>query len=138
VFVTAREEFEFIPTGEVSFRAAAPYAWLPPALSILTGLLSIGIGDFLVPILRNRLGMKMDAAIGCCLIVMSFNAALASTLYILGGQSFPGTYVCWAMAGVVIGGQLGPRVAAKIPDQTLKEIFIYGLSLVGVHVLFNA
>jgi len=42
------------------------------------------------------------------------------------------------MAGALAGGQIGPRLAGKISDQTLKEIFTYGLSLVGIHVLFNA
>jgi hypothetical protein len=46
--------------------------------------------------------------------------------------------VVWALFGVLIGGQIGPRLAGVIPDQTLKEIFIYGLSLVGIHILFNA
>ena len=138
VFVFAREEYAFQPSEEVTIKELIPYAWTPPLFSILTGLLSVGVGDFLVPILRNRLNMKMDAAIGACLIVMAINAACASALRMAWGQAFPGRFIFWAILGVLIGGQIGPRLADKVPDQTLKEIFIYGLSLVGIHILFNA
>ncbi len=138
VFVFAREEYDFMPVRRVDAKALAPYLWIPPLLSVLTGLLSVGIGDFLVPVLRNRLGMKMDAAIGACLAVMSVNAALAAVLSLVAGQWFDVSLTCWAIGGVLVGGQIGPRIAGRISDQSLKEVFIYGLSLVGIHVLFNA
>ncbi len=137
VFVSVREDYEFLPTKTVALPAAVRYVWIPPLLSVLTGLLSIGVGDFLVPILRNRLGMKMDSAIGTCLVVMALNAALAAGLHFLMAAEFPTGLVFWALLGVIAGGQIGPRLAARVPDQTLKEIFVYGLSLVGIHILFN-
>jgi uncharacterized membrane protein YfcA len=138
VFVSAREDYGFVPAREVALRSVRPYLWIPPILSVLTGLLSIGVGDFLVPVLRNRLGMKMDAAIGACLILMAINALAAASLHILAGEWFRSNLVIWGIFGVLIGGQVGPRLADRVPDQTLKEIFIYGLSLVGIHILFNA
>jgi uncharacterized membrane protein YfcA len=138
IFVLARESFDFVPNDHLPLRSLVPYLWLPPLFSVLTGLLSIGVGDFLVPILRNRLRMRMDAAIGACLILMSFNAAVAGVLHLLQGTRFPLGLFLWAVAGALVGGQIGPRLAHKISDQTLKEIFTYGLSLVGIHVLFNA
>ncbi len=138
VFVASREDFGDVPVKEVPLRFLAPYLWPVPVLSTLTGLLSVGVGDFLVPILRNRLNMKMDSAIGACLILMAINAAVASALHVAGGETFSGRLVLSAALGVIAGGQIGPRIAKLIPDQTLKEIFIYGLSLVGIHIVFNA
>jgi uncharacterized protein len=138
VFVAVREDYEFLPTRTVSTRSVVPYLWIPPAFSILTGLLSVGVGDFLVPILRNRLGMKMEAAIGVCLLVMAANAAVAAGLHLIRGEGFSEKLLLWAVMGVLVGGQIGPRLASKVPDQTLKEVFIYGLALVGIHILFNA
>jgi uncharacterized membrane protein YfcA len=106
--------------------------------AILTGFLSMGVGDFYVPILRNRLRMSMESAMGACLILMAMNAALAAALYILIGERFATNIVLWAIPGVLLGGQVGPRLAGRIPDQTLKEIFIYGLSIAGIHMMFNA
>ena len=137
MFVTAREEYDFHPRDKASLSSVTRSLWIPPILSVLTGLLSIGVGDFLVPIFRGRLGLKMDAAIGSCLIIMSINAAVAAGFHLLTGERFPLNLFCWAAVGVLAGGQIGPRIADRIADQTLKEIFIYGLSLVGIHILFN-
>jgi uncharacterized membrane protein YfcA len=56
----------------------------------------------------------------------------------LAGGSFSAGIAFFGMMGALVGGQIGPRIADKVPDQTLKEIFIYGLSLIGIHVLFNS
>jgi uncharacterized membrane protein YfcA len=137
VFVYAREEPDIQP-GQVSLRRTAPYLWLATLFAIMTGFLSMGVGDFYVPILRNRLRMSMESAMGACLILMAMNAALAAALYILIGERFATNIVLWAIPGVLLGGQVGPRLAGRIPDQTLKEIFIYGLSIAGIHMMFNA
>ena len=34
--------------------------------------------------------------------------------------------------------QVGSKFGMQSLDQTLKEIFIYGLSLIGIHVMFRA
>jgi uncharacterized membrane protein YfcA len=138
VFVIAREDHHSWPTREVPVRAVVPYLWTSPTLSVVTGLLSVGVGDFLVPVLRNRLNMRMDAAIGACLVVMSVNAVAAFGLHMIAGGKFSAGTALFGAAGALIGGQIGPRIADKVPDQTLKEVFIYGLSLIGIHVLFNA
>jgi uncharacterized protein len=99
--------------------------------------LSMGVGDFLVPILRKQLRLNMESAMAACLIVMAMNAALAAILHLIIGDKFAAKVVLWAIPGVILGGQLGPLLAGRIPDQTLKEIFIYALSLAGIHLIFN-
>ncbi len=83
--------------------------------------------------------MRMDAAIGACLVVMSLNAAAAFGMHVvIAGGSFSGGTALFGALGALVGGQIGPRIATRVSDQTLKEVFIYGLSLIGIHVLFNA
>lgn len=137
VFVYTQDDFQGSVVKAVSLRQTAPYLWLSTVFAVLTGLLSMGVGDFLVPILRNRLRLSMEAAMAACLIVMAMNAALAAALHLMIGETFAAGIVFWAIPGVLLGGQVGPRLAGRIPDQTLKEIFIYGLSLAGIHMLFN-
>ncbi len=137
VFVYARDDFEAASVRNVSLRQTAPYLWLSTVFAVLTGLLSMGVGDFLVPILRNRLRLNMESAMGACLIVMAANAAFAALLHIAIGDQFALDLVLWAIPGVLLGGQIGPRLAGRIPDETLKEIFIFGLSLAGIHMMFN-
>jgi uncharacterized membrane protein YfcA len=136
VFVYAQEEPD-TQTSQVSLRRTAPYLWLATLFAVITGFLSMGVGDFFVPILRNRLRMSMESAMGGCLILMTMNAALAASIYILIGERFATNIVLWAIPGVLLGGQIGPRLAGRISDQTLKEIFIYGLSIAGIHMMFN-
>jgi len=136
VFVYTQEEPDSEPKP-VSWRQTAPYLWLATLFSVMTGFISMGVGDFLVPILRSRLRMSMESAMGACLIVMAMNAALAAVLHMMIGEKFASSLVLWAIPGVLLGGQVGPRLAGRIPDQTLKEIFIYGLSLAGIHMMFN-
>jgi uncharacterized protein len=137
VFVYTQDLVDTPLVKKVSLKQTAPYLWLATLFSILTGLLSMGIGDFLVPILRNRLRLNMESAMAACLIVMALNAALAAALHLALGEKFATGVVLWAIPGVLIGGQVGPRLAGRIPDQTLKEIFIYGLSLAGIHMMFT-
>lgn len=136
VFVYAQDQPD-VGSSQISLRQTVPYLWLATLFSIMTGFLSMGVGDFLVPILRNRLRMSMESAMGACLIVMAMNAALAATLHIVIRDKVATGLVLWAIPGVLLGGQVGPRLAGRIPDQTLKEIFIYGLSLAGIHMMFN-
>jgi len=137
VFVYTHDDVETSLVNEVSLKQTAPYLWLATVFAILTGLLSLGVGDFLVPILRNRLRIKMESAMGACLIVMAMNAALAAILHLIVGDRVAINLVLWAIPGVILGGQVGPRLAGRISDQTLKEIFIYGLSLAGIHMIFS-
>lgn len=137
VFVYTQESFDRSNLKKATFRQAAPYLWLSTLFAVLTGLLSMGIGDFLVPILRNRLRLSMEAAMSACLIVMAVNAAFAAVLHIAIGDPFDLHVVLWAVPGVIIGGQIGPLLTGRIPDQTLKEIFIFALSLAGIHLMFN-
>ncbi|MGB6063806.1 MAG: sulfite exporter TauE/SafE family protein [Desulfomonilaceae bacterium] len=137
VFVYTQDDVDASLANRVSLKQTAPYLWLSAIFAILTGLLSMGVGDFLVPILRNRLRLNMESAMSACVVVMAINAALAAILHIAIGESFATNLVLWAIPGVLVGGQIGPRLAGRIPDQTLKEMFIYGLSLAGIHMMFN-
>lgn len=137
VFVYTQDDVDDSELRKVSFRETVPYLWLSTVFAVLTGLLSMGIGDFLVPILRSRLKLAMESAMAACLVVMALNAALAAVLHLAAGEQFARGVVLWAIPGVILGGQLGPRLAGRIPDQTLKEIFIYGLTLAGIHMIFN-
>ena len=137
VFVSTQDDVDSSLANRVSLKQTAPYLWLSTVFAVLTGLLSLGVGDFLVPILRSRLRMKMESAMAACLIVMTMNAALGAILHLIIGDRFALGLVLWAIPGVIIGGQVGPRLAGRISDQTLKEIFIYGLCLAGIHMMFS-
>jgi uncharacterized membrane protein YfcA len=137
VFVYTHDDSNAATAQKTTLRQSTPYLLLSTLFAVLTGLLSMGVGDFLVPILRNRLKLGMEAAMATCLVVMAASAAFAAGLHLLVGDSFASRVVLWSLPGVLIGGQIGPRLAGRIDDRTLKEIFILGLSLAGIHMMFN-
>jgi hypothetical protein len=55
----------------------------------------------------------------------------------MGGRADTATLV-WAVPGVIVGGQIGPRIAGIINDRILKEIFVFLLTLIGIHLIYNA
>lgn len=137
VFVYTQDQPDTRARGSVTFRETGPYLCVSGLFAVLTGLLSMGVGDFLVPILRNRLRLSMERAMSACLVVMATGAAFAAALHLAVGEQFSLFWALWAIPGVLVGGQLGPRLAGRFPDETLKEIFVYGLSLAGIHMMFN-
>jgi uncharacterized membrane protein YfcA len=44
----------------------------------------------------------------------------------------------WAIPGVLIGGQIGPLVITKIDERQLKEVFVFLLTLIGVHLVYRS
>jgi uncharacterized membrane protein YfcA len=137
VFVYTHDDPNGAAAQQTTLRQSGPYLWLSTLFAVLTGLLSMGVGDFLVPILRNRLKLGMETAMATCLVVMAVNAAFAAGLHLFIGDPFAARVLLWAVPGVLVGGQIGPRLAGRIDDRTLKEIFILGLSLAGIHMMFN-
>ena len=107
----------------------------------LSGLFSIGVGDFVIPILRTKMKIPMQNAIGISHF-LNFSVALIGGILhvILSKHSYTDFMyiVLFAGIGVFIGGQVGPRLGEKIGDAKMKEIFIFILLLLGIHLIFQA
>jgi hypothetical protein len=88
--------------------------------------------------MRSKLAMKMKNAIGASIFI-AFGVCLFGSLVhlIIGGRPHT-SLVAWGAPGVFIGGQIGPRFTRKINERKLKEIFIFLLTLVGIHLIYNA
>jgi uncharacterized protein len=114
----------------------------------LTGLISIGIGILAMPsVLSHRLSRTPAAAIGS-LVMIIFFTSLAATI----GRMRPSliselrrdavqivAIAIWAIPGVVIGGQLGPRLAQMLPSERHTRLYFSAVLLVvGVLTLARA
>ena len=111
-------------------------------LASLSGLLSIGIGDFLVPMLRGILKIPMRYAIGSCLFLNVFIALIGATFNIfLSGRGINSgmlEILIYGWIGVFIGGQIGPRLMGIVDDTRIKEIFIFVLLMMGIHLIYKS
>ena len=111
---------------------------IPGFFGFAMGLLSVGISEWLVPTLRGRLGLSMPEAVATVIPVMFALAVVASLSHGLLAQTLHWEAVFWGGSGTLVGGQLGPRLAQRINEGLLKDSFIYLMTLVGIHLIFQA
>ena len=103
--------------------------------AFLTGIASVGIGESVMPQLvrRNRVPIPVAAATSVFVVIVIVAATsftLISELIREGGSSaVPWHLVAYTIPGVIIGGQIGPRLQGKIPVRLME---------LGVATLFLA
>ncbi|MEO0574866.1 MAG: sulfite exporter TauE/SafE family protein [Pseudomonadota bacterium] len=110
------------------------YTLPPPSLSdrvftalgsFLTGMLSVGIGEVIVPQLTKR-GVPVEIAVAASVTIVIITVACASFTLIgqvvaAGGMNaVPWNLVMYSIPGVLIGGQIGPRLQGKISQRTME------------------
>jgi uncharacterized membrane protein YfcA len=109
--------------------------WIPTSIGgFLTGLLSTGIGEVTVPQLV-KLG-KVDVAVAAgtsvFVVFISFLCASVTHCYTLiqhgGMEAVPWHLVCYTIPGVLIGGQIGPRLQGLVSSEKM----INGIAIVFV------
>jgi hypothetical protein len=107
----------------------------------ISGFLSIGIGDFFIPMIRSKLKIPMLNAVATSLI-LNFAVAVTAGLThtILHGGISKDLWIpfFFAAPGVFIGGQLGYFLSKRVNENRLKEMFIFLLILIGLHMIYQA
>lgn len=89
---------------------------------ILSGLLGLGGGILMVPVLNMMMGLPMHAAVATSMLTMVFTATSGTVMNYLGGH----IHVFYALTislGMVVGAQFGPRLVCKIDAVRLKQLF---------------
>jgi uncharacterized membrane protein YfcA len=114
----------------------------------LTGLISIGIGILAMPsVLRHRSSRTPAAAIGSLVMIIFFTSLGAtvgrmrpSLVEELGRDASQIVAIAiWAIPGVVIGGQIGPRLAQMLSSERHTRLYFSAVLLVvGVLTLARA
>ena len=105
-------------------------------IGILSGLLGVGGGIFLVPALVSYFNIEQHKAHAVSLAVVLPTAAVSAAVYGFRGQVDVDLAVMLAVGGI-IGAAMGARLMAKIPAATLKRLFGILLCLVGVRMLWS-
>ena len=113
-------------------------AVIPAFFGFIMGFLSLGIREWLIPALRNKLGLGMQQAIATSVAMMFLLALVASFVHYNLAETFYPEIIILGSIGTLIGGQIGPRISQRINDRILKESFIYLMTLIGIHLIFQA
>ncbi|MBN2230068.1 MAG: sulfite exporter TauE/SafE family protein [Candidatus Thorarchaeota archaeon] len=94
---------------------------------ISAGLLGLGGGAVVVPVLSILMGVPMHAAVATSMFIMMFTASAGTAMNLYLGSV--NVYFAIALGfGMLIGGQIGSRLSCKVNAVRLKQIF--GLILV--------
>ncbi|MEU9603978.1 sulfite exporter TauE/SafE family protein [Streptomyces sp. NPDC048057] len=107
-------------------------------LGAVTGVLGVGGGFLVVPTLTGTLGLRMRAAVGTSLLVISVNALAA-----LATRSGTAEGLDWGLiapfaGAAVLGAWDGKRLAGKVDAGTLRKVFAWGLAAVAAVMLVDA
>lgn len=138
IFVSANQRYEDTGQTRSDIRSARRYGWVFSTMAVASGMLSISIGEWLVPVMRSRLSLKMAVAIGTSIATIFGICVLGAVFHLSIGGRADTAILIWAVPGVMIGGQIGPRITEVINDRILKEIFIFLLTLIGIHLIYNS
>ncbi len=137
-FVSAQQNYGDTGHQRADLKKAKRYGWVIGFMAIASGMLSVSIGEWLVPLMRSKLSLRMGVAVatsvaavfGTCVLALMFHGVMGATADLAS--------LLWAIPGVIIGGQIGPRIAGRINDRILKELFIFLLTLIGIHLIYNS
>ena len=121
-----------------------PYTIKKPITGVggfLSGLLSTGIGEVVMPQLvkQGRLPLPVAAATSVLVVIVTVMSASVThliTLISAGGISaVPWNLVCYTIPGVIIGGQIGPRLQGMVAATTMQAAIAFLFGIIGIAML---
>ena len=120
-------------------------AWGLP-IGIVSGMMGLGGGVVMVPVMIMALRFKMHRAVGTSAAVMMFTSLAGALGYIVNGLGVSGlparsigyldplTWVCLATTSVVMA-QVGARTAHRLPAKQLRYVFIIVMFYMGLKMI---
>lgn len=103
----------------------------------LSGLIGIGGGTIIVPILVFIFGLSQKTAQGTtlALLVPPIGILAAWTYYKQGYVDFPiAGLIC---VGFILGGLIGAKFATNLSSQILEKIFGIALLIIAIKMIFS-
>ncbi|MFJ7587493.1 sulfite exporter TauE/SafE family protein [Streptomyces sp. NPDC097617] len=107
-------------------------------LGAVTGFLGVGGGFLAVPALVSVLGLRMRAAVGTSLLIITVNSLAALTARAHAGTPLQWTVIAPFTAAAILGAWDGKRLAVKVSGPTLQRIFAIVLLAVAALMLIDA
>jgi len=129
---TTRTDREVLRTGKMAIIGVA----LGFFGGFASGLLGIGGGVLIVPIMTIVLGIPIHIAVATSMFTIIFTATSGVTEYYLSGLvNFP-TALLFAL-GTVVGAQVGAYTSGKISKRNLTMIFCAILIVAGANMILK-
>jgi len=138
IFVSANQRYGEEGKMRSDLKKAKRFSFAFSIMAVASGMLSISIGEWLVPLMRSKLSLKMGVAVATSISSIFGVCVMGSAFHLTMGGRADIEALLWAVPGVIIGGQIGPRIAERTNDRILKEFFIFLLTLIGIHLIYNS
>ncbi|MEU2283445.1 sulfite exporter TauE/SafE family protein [Streptomyces sp. NPDC013178] len=122
-------------TGRVRTGGAAAAG---AGLGAVTGVLGVGGGFLAVPTLVGVLDLRMRAAVGTSLLVITVNSLAALALRAGTVEGLDWAVIAPFAGAAVLGAWDGRRLAAKVSGQVLQRVFALVLLAVAACMLIDA
>lgn len=106
--------------------------------SLLTGFLGVGVGEVILPQLvkRNRVPVAVAAATSVFAVIVTISVASFTQISLLidagGLHAVPWNLVCYSIPGVLIGGQIGPRLHGLVPQRAIEKSIALLFGTIGL------
>jgi hypothetical protein len=112
---------------------------------LLVGLISTGLGELNSYALIKRCRVPSRVTVATSVAVVAVTALAASITHLVefasaGGDALStvASIVVFTVPGVIIGGQIGPQIARRVPEQRLVRSLGWLFLLIGVITLVEA
>ncbi len=130
---------EPVPPGPLARLPLPPYVWLPRseqrvstlviaylglATGFLSGLLGMGGGAILTPILIYGIGMRTRTAAGTGILVLVATSLVGTAVHAWNGHVHLGMAIT-LLTGSTIGAQLGAMLTSRTDGQKLRRVFVW-------------
>lgn len=112
------------------------YVALGLVAGVLSGMIGIGGGILIVPVLVYIFGFTQHTAQGTTLALMIPPIGILAVLEYYKSGNVDIKVAALICLGFVFGGLLGAKIALGIPDETLKKVFGVILLLISLKMIF--
>ncbi|MEN6438236.1 MAG: sulfite exporter TauE/SafE family protein [Syntrophobacter sp.] len=138
LFVSSNHAYNEEENERVEIGKAFRHSWIAGLMAVMSGMLTINIGEWLVPIMQKKMHLRMSNSVATCVLITCGMSIMGGAAHFLMSSRPNIPAMLWAIPGVLIGGQLGPVLVTKIDERQLKEVFIFLLTLIGVHLIYRS
>lgn len=103
-------------------------------VGLLTGILGVGGGFLIVPVLVMLVGLRMQVAVGTSLVVIAMNS-LAGLIGHLGGEPLNLILLAIFLLSGLLGTFTGSKIAHRLPARNLQKTFAGFVILLALFLL---
>ncbi len=104
-------------------------------VGVLSGLLGVGGGFLIVPLLLMLSAVSMTQAVSTSLLIIALISASGFISHLLMAKAMDWSLLAWVAVAGIFGMMLGQFFGRRIANASLQKIFAVSLLLVGIFML---